>query len=222
MPRVRIGIAPIVVAITLTVPGSAAAGIIDFIYEMSGPQMWGIPIQCDLDLRSRPAKNEQDGTPRNYQCRFIEKHLGGERLFRTAQDRWLWVSIGGGVYTSTTKDSRPLRFDAWKIGMIAYEPMLHVRSFQSAGSTRTRFAVEHGAIGFSHMLFVGKGFDPFDNIGMKFMPLQVRYKRLSVGYTMRVFPRGYTSPQFGGPPTRSTQGAEVVNGILGTWFWSDY
>lgn len=221
MPRVSISIAGIIFAAMLAAPGSAAAGIIDFIYEMSGPQMWGIPIQCDVDLRSLPAKSA-DGTPRNYQCRFIEKHLGGERLFRTAEDRWLWVSIGGGVYTSTTKDSRPNIFDAWKIGMVAYEPMLHIRSVQSPGSTRSRFAIEHGAIGFSHMLFVGKGFEPFDNIGIKFMPLQVRYRRVSVGYTMRVFPKGFTSPQFGGPPSRSTQGAEVVNGILGTWFWSDY
>ena len=212
-PRaLRRGLAGIVFAIMLAAPRAASAGIIDFIWEMSGPQLWGFPVECDLDLRSREYASSQD-----YECRIAEWHVSGERRFRTAEQRRIWLAIGGGFYTTFGKDSTMRPFEKFKVGVVNYEPMVHLRSFQTPGTGT--FAFEHGVIGMSHFLIVGKGFKRFDNVGLKFMPLQVRYKRVALGYTMRVFPKGFTAAQFGANPATTTHvGREVVNGLVGTIF----
>ncbi len=202
MQRMRLGIAVVFFAAILTAPDSAGAGIIDFIHEMSGPTMIGVPIGCDFAIDSNV-----------HQCRISEKHLSGDYDFRKSETRRLWLSIGGGVYTSWGNNSTMRKFEKGKIWLFAYEPMVHLRSYQTPG-TRT-VAIEHGVLGLSYFLLKGTDFKRFDNVGLKLIPVEVRYKQFSVGYTMRIFPNGFTAEQFGVPPGTANQhdGREVVNGV---------
>jgi hypothetical protein len=211
MSRMSVRLAGVVFAVVLAAPWTASAGIIDFIWEMSGPQMGGLPIECDVDFRPR----EGEQSP-GYECRIGEIHVAGERNFRHSELRRLWLSTGGAVYTSTPKDSA-IPFRGLKVGMVGYEPMVHFRSLQTRSK---KFAIEHGVVGLSHLLIVGKGFKPFDNIGVKFMPLEVRYRWFALAYTMRVFPNGFTAAQFGGPTSTTTdRRSEIVNGFTATILW---
>ena len=208
MPRVRLGVAGIVFAAALAAPGSARAGIIDFIWEMSGPQMAGVPIECDIDVRTG-----------EHECRLAEVHLSGEETFRRGQGR-LWLVAGGGVYVATGKDSEMREFEFGKAQLFAVEPTLNFRSYE--GPNRT-VALEHGA-GLSTFILHGKDFDTFGKLGIKTVPVLFRYKKFTIAYTLRLFPDGFTSQDFGVPTgaPNTHPGREVVHGFTIGVRWRPY
>lgn len=209
MTRTRLCTAGIVFAALLASPGSASAGIIDFIWEMSGPQMAGVPITCDIDVRTG-----------EYQCRALELHIKGDRNFRRGMGR-LWIAAGGGVYISTGKNTTMREFGFGSVQLVAVEPTLHLRSYESAGRA---VAVEHGLAGLSYFVLHGDGFETFDKLGVKTIPIEVRIKRFTAAYTFRLFPEGFTSAEFGvpaGSPNTHT-GREIVHGFILGWRWGAY
>jgi hypothetical protein len=208
MPRVTRGLAGFVFAVMLLCPRAASAGIIDFIYELSGSQMIGVPIHCFVDLSAAAGSDTQD-----FQCKISEIHLSGDRGLRDRATPRFRLEIGGGVYISTSKDSEMREFDWGKVQLFAYEPMLHFRSFERGSTTIT-----HGVMGLSYFFITGSDFSRFDNVGMKFAPVEFRRGRFSIAYTFRVFPNPFTAEQFGAPPPATPEtGTEVVHGFTVGW-----
>jgi hypothetical protein len=212
MPRVTRGLAGFVFAVMLLCPRASSAGIIDFIYELSGSQMIGVPIHCFVDLSASAGRDTQD--TQDFQCKISEIHISGDRLLRDRPTPRFRLEVGGGVYISTSKDSELKEFDWFKVQLFAYEPMLHFRSFERNSTTIT-----HGVMGLSYFLLTGSGFKRFDNVGMKFAPVEFRRGRFSAAYTFRVFPNPFTAEQFGAPAgtTTETAGTEVVHGFMVGW-----
>jgi len=203
MPRLTCGIAGIALAFTLVCPRPANAGLIDFIWEMSGPQMVGVPISCDFELTA-PSRDQSD-----YECRVSEVSISGDRALRDRRSRF-WLEVGGGVYISTGKNSEMREFGFGRVQLFAYEPMLHIRTLN-----RDSVKLTHGVMGLSYFLITGSDFKRFDNVGLKIVPVELTYKGFGIGYTLRVFPNGFTSEQFGVPSGTTThQGREVVHGFV--------
>ena len=208
MSRVTLGIAGVVCAVALMCPRPASAGIIDFIWEMSGPQMAGIPIVCDIDVRTG-----------EYQCRASELHLKGNRDFRRGKGQ-LWIGAGGGVYISTGKNTTMREFGFACVQLVAVEPTVNYRWHESPGRV---VAIESGA-GPSYFVLHGDGFETFGKFGIKTVPFEVRYKRFTAGYTYRLFPNGFTSAEFGVPAgsPNTHNGREHVHGFILGWRWGAY
>lgn len=208
MQRLKLATTGFVMALLLMVPHSASAGpaeVVDWILGLTGPAMIGLPIACDLDLNSKET----------------ECHLSWIRLKGTSDDsfwerRRLWASLGGGVYTSTNKDSEMREFSWFDVGMLALEPTLNYRSVATEGN---RLVVEHAAGGSLLYLF-GDGFSPFAKGAIKIRPISVTRRDfikgridLGVAYNLRIFPDAFTSEDFGAPPSSTHTGREVAHGF---------
>ena len=108
-------------------------------------------------------------------------------------------------------------FEAFRVGMLGFEPMINYRTV--APQSRN-FAVEHG-VGPSLLYLFGKGFDSFAKGGIKVRPVAVTWTNIGrrqfdigVAYNLRIFPKAFTSEDFGvSPGTTSHSGREVAHGI---------
>lgn len=208
MQRLKLAATGFVMALLLMVPRSASAGpgeVVDWILGLTGPAMIGLPVACDVDLKSRA--NE---------CHFSWIRLKGADDDTFWENRRLWASLGGGVYFSTNKDSEMREFSWFDVGMLALEPTLNFRSVATEGN---RLVVEHGAGGSLLYLF-GDGFSPFAKGAIKIRPISVTgYNaikgRISLGvaYNLRFFPDAFTSEDFGAPPSTTHTGREVAHGF---------
>lgn len=168
-------------------PRDGSAGIIEIIGEMSGPSMIGFPAECRVQL---------NGTG-EYKC-DIYAHLVGVRQF---QQQRLWLSFEGGPYFSTGRDASGQDYQAFKIWMLAFDPMLHVRTSKPG----SRVVVSHGVLGVSSNLFFGEGFDAFVNLAFKLRPVALEFPigrgwRIEAAYNLRLYPSGFTSDLFGKVP----------------------
>jgi hypothetical protein len=216
MRRLRLGTTGFAFALLLMVPRAASAGmgeIIDVIIGLTGPQMVGAPIACELDL----------GESRDTACyfagvRFPRPRLSAKQTVRSVDDtfwtgRNLWVSLGGGVYGSSPKDSEMRDFEFARVWMLAFEPTLNYRSVTSG-----KFVIEHGA-GPSVLSLFGKGFDSFVKGGIKVTPVAVTWRDVAggrlivaVAYNLRIFPEAFTSQDFGATTTTHS-GREIAHGF---------
>ena len=180
----------------LAAPRPAHADFWDFIFEMSGPQLIGARFDCDWAL---------DGSVGD--CHAAGFKVGSQ--FPTPKPR-AWISVGGGVYTSTGKDTNN-EYDAFSVHMLAFEPTINAFS-----STNPRARVYHGA-GFTYDFLFGRDFRRFDKAGLKFLPVGVIVGRLDIAYTFRLYPNGFTSDEFGFGP-RVEGGDRPREGVHGVQF----
>ena len=219
MRRAMLWSAGSALAITLVCPAAAVAGpadaLIDFIAGMSGPQMFGVPTWCDFTLQADTNDTRYRTPPPRQECGLL-----GKRLSRRADDdpdgmkfretRSIWITAGGGLYFSTTEDSDMNHYDWLDVWMLAYEPMLNIRTVN-----RPNVRIDHGVMGLSYFFMFGNDFKKFSNVGMKFTPIHVSFRYFEVAYNFRVFPTPFTPEQF---PNRfraddPVGGAEIVHGF---------
>lgn len=180
MSRAYLGTATIALVALLGFPRAGNAGIIDFIWEMSGPQMFSVlTFQCEYDL---------SGT-RKGECRIYEKRVSGNS---PRAERKVWLTLGAAAYTSTGRDSDVRQYDAFKNHMLAFEPMIEFHS-----TTRVR----HG-VGLSYDYVFGSKLRGFDKLGLKFEPVAVPLgsSNWEVAANIRLYPNGFTVDEFGQEP----------------------
>ena len=202
MRRATLWSAAVVLVGSLGAPRSAAAGVVDFIMEMSGPQMIGLAAWCDFNL----------ATDRK-ECEFFKRF--GTETQDTRQARVFWVRLQGGAYWSTGKDSPTRDYEKFDVKMVAFEPTLEIRSYQ-----RGRITLHHGVIGASYLYLWGKGLDGFDKAAIKVVPLTAILGPWILSYNFRVFPDGFTADEFDNTLPRLkkiNRPKEVVLGISGIY-----
>jgi hypothetical protein len=190
-------------------PQAASAGmgeVIDAIIGLTGPQMIGVPIKCELNLQTQETTCYAAGIRIPRQERKIDDDFWQRRKF--------WASLGGGVSFSTGKNSEMREFDAFAVRMLALEPTLNYRTILTAGG----FALEHGA-GPSLLQLSGTDFDSFVKGGIKLTPAALTWRHVSrhnlivhVAYNLRIFPKGFTSEDFGSTSITHT-GREFAHGF---------
>lgn len=211
MRRLTLATAGITLAIMLAAPRAATAGmgeVIDGIIGLTGPQMIGVPIACEVNIPNKETA-----------CYVVGKtvrrawNTGGFQTFWRSQR--LFVSIGGGVYGSTGKNSEMREFEGGRVRMLAFEPMVVYRWFPR---TESSFSIEHGA-GASALYLFGD-FPSFGKGGIKIRPIGGVWRDIKgtewdfgLTYNLRFFPDAFTAAEFGkpGPPTHG--GREFAHGF---------
>jgi hypothetical protein len=184
-----------VLVASLAYPLTVSASIIDFIWEMSGPQMIGLVLHCEYDPEFKGSYQPDPQTNKNYtraDCRFIDRRFVGYARART--DRRYWLSLDNGIYVSTGKNSGIHDYEAWKTFLFAVEPILEFRSFDCDNG---KLIIHHGLVGFSYQHLFGSGFDAFDKAALKFRPIAFTInKKFNAAFNLRIYPNGVTVDEF--------------------------
>jgi len=194
-------------------PKASEASIWDIIWGMSGPQMMGPVFHCEWDLQHKSGDGDI------FECRAIDYLVHNKVRSRAVRN--VWLSLDSAFYFSTGKASDGNEFDWFKNFMVAFEPMLEVRTYKSANDN---FMLHHGLMGISYDVLFGENFDTFDNVGLKFRPIGVTInKRYNASFTVRYYPRRFVSEDFGIiNPTQDKTDGEFVYGFTVGWLWGRY
>src|SRR5262245_9620922 len=196
----RLRMAVCLVVALLAFPRTGSAGLGEVILGMSGPQLIGILFQCRVVV---------DGTFEGcYEPSGMKiAGRGGQSRFR--------LTLEGGPYFSTGRNGAEGQdYQFFKIGMLAFDPMLEYESWRSP--RENRFSVYHGVLGVSYNLLFGSGFDSFTNVALKLRPIGVMFPvgkswRVEAEYNLRLYPNAFSADEFGKVPVvpASTTGEAV-------------
>jgi hypothetical protein len=177
----RIAVLGIGLLVLLAAPRRSDAGLIEFIWEMSGPQMIGASYNCRLNFQFR-----HDDCPVP-----IGRTTMGDDERRT---RRLFLLASAALLVSTGKDSATAEYEPGETYLAALEPGLTYRSLP--GENSGDFKIYHSA-GITYGILFGKHFHAFDKFGLKIIPVEVQYKRVEAAFTLRFYPHGFTNDEFG-------------------------
>lgn len=173
----------------------ADAGWLDFIWEMTGPQMIGIGGGCEMSL----ARNG------DWRCTVPFKRLPN-RLSTSDQkdDRW-WVSAYTYYYFSTSYN----HYDANAVHGFGVDPMLSFAHY------RGRVRITHGA-GFTLQRFWSDDFQTVGNAGLKIQPVTAEIPvagtvKMKLAYNLRVYWDGFESNP---PALTKTSASERTHGLV--------
>ena len=198
----------IVTLAILAVPRTSHAGLIDVILEMSGPQLLGFGLQCDIAL-------DDGATP---QCMLFGKRLGWE----TRRSGRVWVDFLAAAYFSTGRDGEEdglqIRFSGGRARMIGFDPMISLRWNPNSTSSHRWYS----GVGLLLNRFFGPDIDAFNNWALKLRPVGWDWDRpvpflglnlkLDAAYNLRLYPNGFDATPTGG--LSSTSELEAVHGFL--------
>lgn len=197
-------------AVLLLRPTDAQAGLMDFIWDMSGPQMIGGVLRCRVPVGGGTTKCTAVGFPV-----FGVKKLQSDVM----TERRTWANLEGGVYTSTGKNDGNTNYRAFRTEMLSFDPMIE---FASVSNKKVR--IFHGAGGTFQFLF-GPDFRAFGNAGFKVRVFGAEIGDLwELAFNVRLYPDGFGADQFGfGPsppgdrPFERTVGASVSRKLRKFW-----
>ena len=188
----------VAVALLLSTPRTGSAGIGEWIWEMSGPQMVGGGIECKFTF-----KGELEIC---YVTSGVPFSVANNK--RKVRPR---ISIEGGLYGSTGKNSNGVEYKAGDAWMFAFDPMIelvHHETTMTAGADRAE--IYHG-LGVSYNRLFGKDFHPFNNAAIKVRPIGVRFGRNNLEFDLRVYPNHFSATDFGKVPVGPEEtGVETV------------
>jgi hypothetical protein len=187
--------------VSLAVPRTSdARSLLDIIWEMSGPQLIGVTVvSCQIDM---------DGE--RHQCHVVGRKVTGAD---TSRESRAWFSLEAGLYSTTGRDTNNV-YDAFTVHMLAVEPTVEVRSIRS-----NDIRLYHGA-GLTYNVLFGRDFQRFDKAGVKLRPIGVSYRQWDFAYNLRLYPRGFTSDEFGfGPRVDGDRPFEAVHGFSVGYSW---
>lgn len=215
MSRSHLGTAGIVFIALLAFPRASSAGLMDYIHEMSGPQMiGGIVLHCKIYF---------DGTP---PCKILDDIWKGTRAVRNLETREflngdLRLAVETIIYTSTGTNSDGSNYLAGRVAMVAVDPMLEVGTFRYKD-----FKFYHGVGASLNRLFVNDVSD-FGNKGLKIRPVAFTFPmpgrpdvELDVALNLRWYPDGFGSDQFGfGPRVNGDRPSEWLVGFSWGFAW---
>jgi hypothetical protein len=173
----RFAVMGTLVVALLGAPRPSSAGLLEIIWEMSGPQMIGLSYACMYGVTSRSLE----------QCR-IGQLITKDWL--VGRGKGPYLVLGGGIFGSTSKDSSTQSYDWGEVWMVALEPGVAVRSYE------TSTVQIHHAAGISYALLFGDDFRRFDKFAFTVTPIDVAYKRVAVGVKLRMYPNGFTDDEF--------------------------
>jgi hypothetical protein len=182
----------------LGVPRRSDAGLLELIWEMSGPQMIGSGFSCLYNFGLQ-----------KQECRIGGVFLKPESE-RPKNPHGPFLVLGGSGFVSTSKDSDTQQYGWFDANMVAFEPGVLVFS-KPDPEDGVRFA--HGA-GISYGLLFGENFRRFDKFAFSFIPIEVSYKKIIVAAKIRIYPNGFTDDEFGfGPRLDFDRPAETTWGF---------
>lgn len=196
-------LAAFVTAMVLGLPLDSSAGLLDLIWDTSGPQFIGGVLRCRVPVSGGATKCSVVGiTLTGSEPDVMTRGAGGARP--------VWVSFEGGVYTSTGKNENGLDFEGFKANMLSFDPLLE---FASVGNANWR--LYHG-VGSTFQFVFGPDFDSFGKFGFKVRPIAAEFgDHWEAALNVRLYPSGFGSDQFGfGPRFTGNRPFEHSWGVL--------
>ncbi len=182
----------------LGVPRRSEAGLLELIWEMSGPQMIGSGASCLYTFSMQKV-----GVPARG-CVLQRSEQPNINLHGP------FLVLGGSGLVSTSKDSDTQEYGWFDANMVAFEPGVLVFS---KVSTSSELRVAHGT-GVTWGLLFGDNFRRFDKFGYSIVPVEVSYKKFIVALKIRIYPNGFTDDEFGfGPRLDFDRPAETTYGF---------
>lgn len=197
----RIAVVGTLLVALLGAPRPSEAGLLDIIWEMSGPQMVGFAYGCLYSLNN--FKSEQ--------CRLGKNPTALYPATRTASDKPKnpFLGLSAGIYGSTGLDSSTQPYKWFEIGMLELTTGLSFKSYETGGPDNDDVRVYHG-FGVAYERFFGRGIEGFNNGPIKgfnkfaitVTPVDVTLNRVAFGIRMRLYPEGFSDDEFkaGLPP----------------------
>ncbi len=188
-----------VLVVLLCVPRASDAGILDFIWEMSGPQMLGLNHSCLYSPKDQ----------KWVQCRvgdFLKKPLTVKRR-ADIESKGPYFGFTAGIYGSTGVDSATQKYIWGEIWMVELGGVVAVRSYQGGGldingQDGKDVQVHHG-VGVAYERFFGGRtknpaghIDGFNKFAITITPVDVTVKKFAFGVKMRLYPDGFSDDQF--------------------------
>jgi hypothetical protein len=196
----RIACAGIFVFALVGLPHVAHAGLIEFIWKMSGPQFIGAGFGCTYD--------------RNFvrqDCRLGTAAFAIER--QRAQDqiaRGSYLFLGSELQFSTgLNDADGSDYRVGQIWRAAVTPGVSYRAFQA------RDVPIYIGAGLSWDVLFGKDFSAFDKFAISVTPAEAIFRQKhALAFKLRIYPNAYTSDEFGfGPRQDYNRPMEVAWGF---------
>lgn len=177
----RIAVVGSLLMALLGAPRPTEAGLVEIIWEMSGPQMLGLAYGCMYSARTGGLE----------QCRIGGGFFNGDKD-RKAPDKGPFLVLSGSIMGSTGKDSATAGYDWGEIWMLAFEPGLAVRSYDNLSSG---IQVHHG-LGISYDVLFGRDIRRFDKFAITVTPVDVAFKHVAIGVKLRMYPHGFSDDEF--------------------------
>ena len=187
----------VVVCSALVFPPTSEAGLADFIWGLSGPQMlgWGGGCRWALEDPSKKDICEHGSAPT----------LISTRTYDNEPRIPVFFSVGGTFYWSTGTNSSTQEYRWFDVGMVAFEPGISYRSasFRNGRSQGAqpdrRIQLYHGVGPTLDYVFPMRGdFDSFGKAGVKVTPIEVLFhqQHLALALNLRYYPNRFTDDQF--------------------------
>lgn len=176
-----------VAVLVLSTARTGSAGIGELIWEMSGPQFVGGGIQCKFSF-----------TGKLEICYVTVPMLYTEKADQDAHKVRYRVSVEGGLYGSTGKNSNGIEYEAGEAWMFAFDPVIELVHHDNWAFGADRAEIYHG-VGFSYNRLFGGGedWDAFNKVAIKVRPLGVRFGRNNIEVDMRIYPNRFNPSDFG-------------------------
>lgn len=193
MSRSRLATAGIVLVALLAFPSMSFASFMDFIYEMSGPELISlVPVRCELDLVKHKTV-----------CHVFHWKVAGEATFERPS---FWIDFDGAGYLSTGKDSPTGQYSWGTSDMLAFDPMLRKRSFSRI----------YHSVGVSTNFFFGSEFRRFGAVALKIEPVAVGLtQNWYAVLSFRRYRHSFTAEQFDAPPLPQPGKSKVEHVVIG-------
>jgi len=189
--RRRAAVIGLALVTMMGLPHAGSAGVLDVIWELSGPRMIGVGLYCRFTLDGKsvsclPAKQE-------------------EALLEQARRHRPWIATEGTFYFSIPKNG----FDYGDAYMIAAEPSLEVPWPVKVD----KWLVYSGA-GITYDGLFGPAFFAFDNFGYKVRAIGFQRKGWGLSYNLRFYPDDFGRDLFNrAPPFTGNRPSEVVHSV---------
>ena len=191
--------------VLLGVPRQSHAGILDFIWEMSGPQLVGFGVGCLFSPKA--ATHEQ--------CRAGSFFVPGAQARNPRGPERFFLAASASIFGSTGHDSPTQSYEAGDVWMVAVEPGIVYRSYTPIEEVQ----VHHG-IGLSYNRVWGRNLEAFDKWAITVTPIDVTLNRISVGIKLRLYPDGFTDDQFQpGPKVSMNRPFEATIGFTASYIF---
>jgi hypothetical protein len=187
----RIALVGTLVVGLLGVPRTGHAGLLDLIWEMSGPQMLGLGYGCYFAKGMKVDHCRFGGATlalREQQQKALEDP---SKTQDTLKDR-VALGFGGSIFGSTGKDSSTQGYDLGEIWMLAIEPGVAVR-INNPLKGKPQFS--YGG-GISYDVLFGRDIKRFDKFAFTITPIDVAWDHVAIGVKLRLYPNGFTDDEF--------------------------
>jgi hypothetical protein len=211
-------------------PATGHAAILDWIYELSGPQLHGFVIlHCEFSRAPRVDDPEDPFAPGKDKPRTDVELARLNRkvpcpnpfLISIPVRKWWWA-VDSTVYLSGWKNSGVNEFSGLKVAMVAFDltggRKSKVWTRRGEGREEERvYAFLHHSGGLTGNLLYGENFGYLNKGGFKIQPLSLVFKvgnwAWDIAPTFRIYPDKYTAADFGFPSSPSPDDKDME------WTW---